>query len=230
MRHHRRPYGFLWRRSDKERGQGIAEFALIWPIFVVCVMALLEFGVAFNNLLTINYASRNAALLGAEAGNNLCADVIILTSIEKDVTAPAQPNRIASVDIYYSDPRTGQPILDPASGGHNGIDHWTRAGSTPCTFQGTTYTAPYTLTAANTGYPYYDRCNQIDGCGTTPIASPGSGTGHSTLDTIGVKITYNYSFITPLSSAITLLRGNGNFNGGNWTFVQSQQMRMEPIL
>ena len=45
-----------------------------------------------------------------------------------------------------------------------------------------------------------------------------------------MKITYNYSFITPLSSAITLLNGNGNFNGGNWTFVQSQQMRMEPIL
>lgn len=230
MSHRRHPYGILWCRSDKERGQGIAEFALIWPIFVVCVMALLEFGVAFNNLLTINYASRNAALLGAEAGNNQCSDVIILTSVEKDVTAPAQDNRIASVAIYYSDPTTGQPIADPASGGHNGTDLWTRTASTSCTFQGTTYTVPYTLTAANTGYPYYDRCNQINGCDKTPIASPGSGMGHGSLDTIGVTITYNYSFITPLSSAITLLRGNGNFNGGNWTFVQSQQMRMEPIL
>jgi len=33
-----------------------------------------------------------------------------------------------------------------------------------------------------------------------------------------------------LSSAITLLKGSGNFNGGAWTFIQSQQMRMEPIL
>jgi Flp pilus assembly protein TadG len=229
LSHHRSFSAFLWRRSRKERGQGIAEFALIWPIFVVCVMALLEFGVAFNNLLTINYASRNAALLGAEAGNNQCADVIILTSVERDVTAPAQPNKIASVNIYYSDDN-GVQIPDPASGGHNGTDLWTRTGSTLCTFQATTYTVPYTLTAANTGYPYYDRCNQINGCGTTPIASPGSGNGHARLDTIGVKITYNYNFITPLSSAITLLQGTGNFNGGAWTFVQSQQMRMEPIL
>jgi Flp pilus assembly protein TadG len=228
LSHHRSFSAFLWRRSRKERGQGIAEFALIWPIFVVCVMALLEFGVAFNNLLTINYASRNAALLGAEAGNNQCADVILLTSVERDVTAPAQPNRIASVAIYYSDVN-GNKI--PDTGGLSGADTWTRGGSTNCTFQGTTYTAPYTLSAANTGYPYWDRCNQINGCATLSVCGAGqASTCHSTLDTIGVKITYNYTFITPLSSAITLLQGTGNFNGGAWTFVQSQQMRMEPIL
>lgn len=228
MSHHRSFSAFLWRRSRKERGQGIAEFALVWPIFVVCVMALLEFGVAFNNLLTINYASRNAALLGAEAGNNQCADVIILTSIEKDVTAPAQANKIASVNVYYSD---DNGVQQSDTGGQSGADVWTRSSTTSCTFQATTYTVPYTETSQ--GYPYWDRCNQINGCSTLNACgttSTSTGQCHPRLDNIGVKITYNYSFITPLSSAITLLRGTGNFNGGNWTFVQSQQMRMEPIL
>ena len=229
MRHHRSPHGFLWRRSDKERGQGIAEFALIWPIFVVCVMALLEFGVAFNNLLTINYASRNAALLGAEAGNNPCADVIILTSVEKDVTAPAQDNRIASVAIYYSDVPAASNRGSGQSVTRQRTDR-TRTGSTcartrerptPCRTPSplrTLATRTTTVATRSTVAPAYRR-----GAGQ-------ASTWHSTLDTIGVTITYNYSFITPLSGAITLLRGNGNFNGGNWTFVQSQQMRMEPIL
>ena len=103
-----RPQVAPLRTRRRERGQGVAEFALIWPIFVVCVMGVIEFGIAFNNLLTVNYASRNAALLGAEAGNNGCSDAIILQSIENDTTAPADRNHITQVVIYYSN-ANGQP-------------------------------------------------------------------------------------------------------------------------
>ena len=47
--------------------------------------------------------------------------------------------------------------------------------------------------------------------------------GHPGLDTIGVQITYSDTWRTPLHNLIGLM-GNG------WTLVQSNQMRMEPVL
>ena len=137
--YHRR-FAALRRPSGRAPGQAIAEFALVWPIFVVVVMALLEFGIAFNNLLTVNY-----------------------------------------------------PYQDQ--------------------------------TAANTPG---DRCVVLKGC--TSLATNQGPSGHASLDTIGVRIIYRYSFVTPLSSAVSLLQGSGNFNGGQWTFTQQSVMRMEPIL
>jgi len=204
----------------RERGQGIAEFALVWPIFVICVMAVIEFGVAFNNVLTVNYASRNAALLGAEAGNNGCSDAIMLQSIENDVANPADRNRITQVTIYYSN-QNGQQIPDGGNSGANLYVRNTSGSPLQCTFNGTMVSVPYQL-SGSLGYPTVDRCNVLAGCS--------SSGGHATLDTIGVRINYNYRFITPLSAAIGLLQGSGNFGGGNWTFTQSNQMRMEPVL
>ena len=204
----------------RQRGQGVAEFALIWPIFVVCVMGVIEFGVAFNNLLTVNYASRNAALLGAEAGNNGCSDAIILQSIESDTTAPADRNHITSVKIYYSN-QNGQQIPDGGNSGANTYLRNTAGSPLTCTFNAQVISVPYQL-SGSIGYPTANRCNILAGCS--------SSGGHTTLDTIGVRINYDYHFITPLSAAIGLLQGNGNFGGGNWTFTQANQMRMEPVL
>jgi Flp pilus assembly protein TadG len=207
-------------RRRRQRGQGLAEFALIWPIFVVTVMGVIEFGVAFNNLLTVNYASRNSALLAAEAGNNGCADALVLNSIENDTTPPADRKHITQVVVYYSD-RNGGQLPD---GGNSGANTYVRnpAGSPlTCTFNAQVISVPYQL-SGSLGYPTADRCNILAGCLNTG--------GHAALDTVGVRITYNYRFITPLSVAIALLQGSGNFNGGNWTFTQSNQMRMEPVL
>ena len=212
----------------RERGQGIAEFALVWPIFVICVMAVIEFGVAFNNVLTVNYASRNAALLGAEAGNNGCSDAIMLQSIENDVANPADRNRITQVTIYYSN-QNGQQIADGGLGGSNTYVRNTSGSPLQCTFNGTLVSVPYQL-SGSLGYPTADRCNILAGCTSSPPSPATGGGSHATLDTIGVRINYNYRFITPLSAAIGLLQGSGNFGGGNWTFTQSNQMRMEPVL
>jgi Flp pilus assembly protein TadG len=59
-------------KLKNERGQTMTELALVLPILVVLVLAIAQFGVAFNNYVTLTDAARAAARKGAvsrEAGN-----------------------------------------------------------------------------------------------------------------------------------------------------------------
>jgi hypothetical protein len=180
------------------------EFALVLPIFVVLLMGTIEFGIAFNALLNVNYSSRNAALLAAEAGSAVGADCVILRSIEQDLGSPSSPARVSRVEIYwaYADgtPRAGNANV------------YTRGGSKACTFaDGTSITVPYTATAVN--YGESGRCNIIKGC----------PNGHAGLDTVGVRITYTHPWVTPMAAFI-------GGSGSTLTIVGANSMRMEPIL
>ncbi len=48
-----------------ERGQTMVELALVLPILVVLVLAIAQFGVGFNNYVTLTDAARAAARKGA---------------------------------------------------------------------------------------------------------------------------------------------------------------------
>ena len=74
-----------------------------------------------------------------------------------------------------------------------------------------TVTVPYTMCGA-AGYLDTTRCNVQGGC---------SGSGG--VDTIGVKITYPTRSFTPMGSFIGL-------GTSNYTLVESNAMRMEPVL
>jgi Flp pilus assembly protein TadG len=59
-------------KLKNERGQTMVELALVLPILVVLVLAIAQFGVAFNNYVTLTDAARAAARKGAvsrESGN-----------------------------------------------------------------------------------------------------------------------------------------------------------------
>ena len=145
-----------------------------------------------------------SALVAAEAGNASGADCAILKQIEVDVTAPADRSRITQVVIYRSD-QNGAVV-----GGQQNV--YTRLSSTTCTMpDNTTVTVPYS--ASTKTYLEANRCNVLAGC-------PSMGSGR-TLDTIGVKITYQHTWVTPLSNLVSL-------NGTGTTIVQSNAMRMEP--
>jgi Flp pilus assembly protein TadG len=216
--------GWLTRRRPAEpridargaRGQALAEFALILPIFLVLLMGVLEFGFVLNAVLGTNFAARDAALLAAEAGNAPGADCVILQSVENDVSAPASDTRILQVEIYRSDHNGGQI---------GGSSIYSRSGSTTCTYpRGPSVTVPYTLTAA--GYTESDRCNYLGGC---------PDLGRTELDTIGVSITYHYNWHTPLAALLQMLPGHGVPPGAplpapGYTIVKSSVMRMEPVL
>ena len=87
------------RRASRARGQSLVEFALVFPIFFVLLMSLIEFGLVFNALLSINFATRDASLIAAEAGNAVGADCIILKKVENSIGAPANKAQIQTVEI-----------------------------------------------------------------------------------------------------------------------------------
>ena len=52
-------------RLKNERGQTMTELALVLPILVVIVLAIAQFGLTFNNYVTLTDAARAAARKGA---------------------------------------------------------------------------------------------------------------------------------------------------------------------
>lgn len=201
-------------RSRPEGGQSLVEFALVFPLFLILLLAVLEFGFAFNALLSVNYASRDAALTAAEAGNTSNGDCHVLRTIERDVAAPTDRSQINAVEISWTDSNGTIKVV----GGAPKTNRWTRSGSTTCTITGIpTFTVPYTLATAN--YPSAERCSNLLGC---PLL-----TGHSpSVDTIAVRITYTHPLKTPLRNFI----GTLGATGGAYVITQSNAMRMEPVL
>ena len=181
----------------------MVEFALVLPLFMTVMLAIIEFAFAFNAVLADNFASRNAALHAAEGGAEAGTDCVVLRSVETDVTAPADTARIGQVEIYQSD-RNGSPVGGPTV--------YVRGGTTTCAYAGgLEITVPYTL--ESDGYPEADRCNILAGCSDT----------HPALELVGVRITYLHVWVTPLRSFV-----GGNPAGLN--FDRSNATRMEPVL
>jgi len=48
-----------------ERGQSLAEFVLVLPIFLILVFAIIDFGLGFHAYLTVTNSAREGARLGA---------------------------------------------------------------------------------------------------------------------------------------------------------------------
>ena len=199
-------------RGSSGDGQAMVEFALIFPILMVLVMAVIEFSLAFNAVLDINHASESAVLVASETGNTPGADCLILQSVDANVSVPNATSSILQVQIQ----RTG-----PAGGSVYAADIYSRTGSTTCTLaDSTTVTVPYTATS--TGYPEAQRCNIMEGCPSfTPV--------RSTVDTIGVQVKYTYTWRTPLGSLLTMIGGPGP-GGGGYTFSKRNVSRLEPVL
>ncbi len=199
------------RRADMadgrpSRGQSLVEFALVIPIFLTVVVAIAEFAFLFTTYLSASFTSRDAVQVAAEMGNSPCSDEVILTRVEQDLTGPANSNNIKTVDIFWSD-GTGN-----IQGG--AVNTWTRSGiTTSCTLPDTTVVSvPYQLTSS--GYPLEDRCSTLLATDCQP--------GHSDIDTIGVTITYQYGWVTPLPGLVGI-------SGSGMEIVQTNVMRMEPI-
>ena len=191
-------------RRRRQRGQSLAEFTLVFPFFIVLLFGVVEFAFAFNGALSIDFATRDAALAAAEAGSETGADCSILRVIEKSITAPADRNKITQVRIFKA------TTLGANTLGKNNI--FTRGTGTYTCPDGSG-TMPYKKDTANSSYPEGSRCNVLAGCGGTS----------TTVDTIGVELTYVYTWKTPLPRLLPLA-------GTGYTMVKDNAMRMEPVL
>ena len=52
-------------RLSGDRGAAMAEAALVSPIFILVIFAVLEFGIAYRDILSIGDATTDAARVGA---------------------------------------------------------------------------------------------------------------------------------------------------------------------
>lgn len=218
LRLHRRPTRTGSRRAS--RGQGLVEFALVFPLFLVLTMGTIEFAFVMHGQLSVNYATREAALIAGEAGNDVGADCVILQRIQQDITAPANTANITEIQIYWTN-ASGQPLDTggnvTTAGDPNEALNLYVPGSTTCNYpDGTSLTVPYSL-QGTANYPESARCNAILGTLSGCLA------GHNGLDTIGVKVSYADAWRTPLHTMIGLL-------GPGWSITQSNEMRAEPVL
>lgn len=185
-----------------ERGQAIVEFALILPLLVLLVVGIVEFSLLLNARNTASFASRDGSMLAAEGGSRAGTDCVVLKMIERDIVPPASVLRLTQVKVYWSD-QNGDEI----GSSHN---LYTRSGSMTCDYgDGTSITVPYTLTFA--GYIEDVRCDVLAGCGGT----------HTSLDTVGVEITYVHPWLTSFAR-IT--------GGTSLTFIVTNTTRVEPQL
>jgi hypothetical protein len=194
-------------RANRKRskGQSLVEFSLILVPFLTCVIAICEFTFLFSAFLCTSFSVRDGVQIAAELGNTGCADHMLLARIESDMTPPAFRERIQKVEIYWSD------TAGNVKGG--AINTWRRSGNSSCTAAGgTTYTVPYSQ--STNSYALGSRCNIVSGATCT--------SGHSGVDTIAVRITYQHDWVTPLPNLVGL-------GGGGDTIVQTALMRLEPV-
>ena len=63
------------RRTEKvqrgEKGQALVEFALLVPIFLILLFAIVDFGMGFHSWITVTNSAREGARLGAVQGTTL---------------------------------------------------------------------------------------------------------------------------------------------------------------
>jgi Flp pilus assembly pilin Flp len=87
-----------------EKGASAVEFALILPLLIMLVFGIVEFGIAFNNYVTITHAAREGARIAAVDLNN--------PDLKNIIIERSYPVSITPDDITISTPE-GTNIGDP---------------------------------------------------------------------------------------------------------------------
>jgi TadE-like protein len=198
------------RRRHRSGGQAMVEFALVIPIFLVLLIAIAEFSFLFTSYLSVGFASHDGVQMAATYGNTAGADAAVLQRIINDVGAPANSAQLKTVDIYWVNTSTAD--ASPV-GGAETIYTYDGGAHTYTLPSGGTVVLPFVQ--SSNGYPESSRCNVNAGIGCVP--------GHTTVDTIGVKITYQYTWVTPFPQMI-------NGPGTGPLLTQNNIMRLEPVL
>ena len=120
-------YFFQRRRRDRDdRGAAIIEAALILPVFVVLVLAVLEGGRIMLGNQTMGAATAGAARSASLAANDLDADYLILQAIEDATQGRIKSSSITKIVIFEASSSTASVpadcLIGPVSGKCNVYD------------------------------------------------------------------------------------------------------------
>jgi Flp pilus assembly protein TadG len=190
-----RPY--VRRSRGRQRGQGMVEFAIIVPVFLLLLMGMLEFGFVFTHNLSLEYATREGARAGATLSNGgtgalpaecNAIDPAIINAVTKVLKSPGSPivsypNAVATIKIWQSD-LNGNPL------GASTTNTWTNKNDGSFTFtQGTVNWAACSRHAVTW------LCG-----GVNPACLSYCSGSICPPDSIGVSLSYTYTMITPLGA------------------------------
>jgi TadE-like protein len=178
------------RIPGEERGQSLVEFAMILPFLMLLIMGAIEFGFVFNHHLTLEYASREGARVGAalvngggdlgcgagQSPNWTDVDKRIVAAVERVLTSNGSPidtNKVHEIRIYKAD-ASGKQI-----GSYANV--WTYTPGAGPTIDGTTldFSPPPTDS--------WKACSRNN-------LQPA--------DSLGVRVTYTYQFRTPFLALV----------------------------
>jgi hypothetical protein len=171
-------------RSARDRGQAMVEFAIVMPVLLLVLLTVLEFGFAFAHHVTMEYATREGARMGAALANGSvafdCKDVDdqIVAAVQRVLTASGSQidiDQVGEIRIYKAD----------ATGAEQGsVNVWTLGNGGP------KVDGVKLLFQKDSGN--WDACTR-------------SNEGFGLTDSIGVSLGYRYRYVTPLGNLLGLV-------------------------
>jgi hypothetical protein len=164
------------RSNDGDRGATLVEAALVYALLFIALFAIVEFGLAFKDWLSVSHAAREGARAGATYGTDPSADIQILRDMERTLIPAGIVDDIQVVTIEAVP-------LGPSN-------EYTYAPGTGC--------------STKVGVPPLPGCCDWTPCPEpfrtdyeTPQWNPARrGVEASTLDRIGVKIQFKHEWVT----------------------------------
>lgn len=161
----------------------MVEFAIVLPVFLLVLMGVLEFGFAFSHHMTMEYATREGARMGAALANGSTAfnckvvDEQVVAAVQRVLTASGSQidlNQVGELRIYQAD--------------GNGEEQGSANVWTPG--KGPKVDGAPLLFKYSTGN--WDACSR-------------NNAGFGQTDSIGISLVYDYRYVTPLGSLLGLV-------------------------
>jgi hypothetical protein len=179
------------RRGDD--GQSLVEYAVTVPVLLMFLLGMLDFGFAFSHHLTLEYATREGARIGAAlvSGTN----EFPCEQVDEQVVAAVQRVLVASgsqVDLSQVGEIRIYKANDAGTQDGSRYNLW-KLGAGPI-IAGETQPLKFAPVSPQN----WDACP----LGARKNESAG---GSDRVDSIGVSITYTYRFVTPLASLMGIV-------------------------
>jgi len=223
-------------RSGRRRqsGQALYEFAILVPVFLLILLAMLEFGFVFTHNMTLEYASREGARAGAAMANGSqtdqqCdanggtvgganVDPLIIAAVQRVLESPGSPidmSQIQQIVIYKANLVTGAD-----TGVHN-VWKYVKGGGPNVPCESTAQPLDFKEDLSQHGWDACGPSGNASGpgafqakCGTPVPPSTTASLSYArnnsaTPDAIGVSIFYNYQARTPLGGILAFFGGRG---------------------
>lgn len=184
-------------RAD-QRGQSLLEMTMILPVFLLLVLGTLEFGMAFDHNLTLEYASREGVRTGSalangggplgcgggQSPNAGTVDDQIIAAVERVLASNGSPidlTKVTQIRIYKVDTSNtnGNEVAGTANRWIYGAGQGPVVGGQALDFK------------KDMAVQGWAACTRINGAGA---------------DSIGVSINYTYNFQTPLGALLSMVK------------------------